>query len=203
MRMLILFFPLVFLITNSNAQQKYRCEFADTIISIIPDSLFRDLAKKNNLSDKAIEQFLEQQRTNPASRYYRKIARAGEDQTIVTINKNSIHGNLEIENFDSLIYINDEIFNQAPTSNGFSDKPWDHPKKSFRGTGKKLFILGYECIEYISTDSTCYIWLTTELPAYINPGVRTNNVRGAVLGFKLIYSQTNTKSILVKLEKNL
>jgi hypothetical protein len=106
------------------------------------------------------------------------------------------------KNFDSMLYKNDEIFNEAPTSSGFSNKLWDRPKRAYRGTGKKLSILNYQCDEYISTDSTCYIWLTEELPEYINPGIRTNNVKGAVLGFK--YTQktgTTTKSMLVKLEK--
>jgi hypothetical protein len=201
MRKLILFFPLVFFAIYSDAQQKYRCEFADTMISVIPDSLFRFLASKNNLSGKATEQFLEQQRTNPVSKYYLKIVRAGKDQTIISLDKHSISGNLTIKIFDSLLYKNDELFNEAPTSSGFSEKPWDRPKKAFRGTGKKLTILDYQCDEYLSTDSTCYIWVSTELPAYINPGARTNNVKGAVLGFRLTYTTTSTISMLVKLEK--
>jgi len=203
MRKLILVFPLVFFIVYSDAQQKYRCEFADTIISVIPDSLFRFLASKNNLSEEAIEQFLEQQRANPASRRYLKIVRAAMDQTIISIDKSSANGNLTITIFDSLLYKNGEIYNNASTANGFSDKPFDHPKKVFRGTGKKLSILEYQCDEYLSTDSTCYIWVTTELPEYINPGVRTNNVKGAVLGFQLSRTETRTRSMLVKLEKSL
>jgi hypothetical protein len=46
-----------------------------------------------------------------------------------------------------------------------------------------------------------FIWVTEELPDYINPGVRTSNVKGAVLGFRLIRQETDTKSIMVKLEK--
>ena len=201
MRKLILLFPLVFITIYSNAQQEYRCEFADTMISVIPDSLFRYLALKNNLSNKAIEKNLEQLRTNPPSRYYLKIVRAEKDQTIISIDKSSVGGDFTIKLYDSLLYKYDELFNEAPTSSGFSDKPWDRPKKFFRGTGKKLSILGYECDEFISTDSTCYIWITEELPGYINPGARTNNVKGAVLGFKLIYTTTSTRSMMVKLEK--
>ena len=200
MRKLILVLSLGCII-NSYAQQKYRCEFADTIKSVVPESLFRDLALKNNVPDKVIEQFLEQQRINPASKHYIKIVNAGKDRTIVSIDKYSVRGDPTITTFDSLLYINDEFFNSARSPSGFSDKPFDHPKKVFRGTGKKLFILNYQCDEYFSTDSTCYIWVTEELPGYINPGVRTNNVKGAVLGFKLTYTQTSTISMLVKLEK--
>lgn len=203
MRRLILLFPIILNVVISYSQSSYRCEFADTMISVIPDSLFRWLGSKNNLSHKAIEKILEQHKTNPPSKYYLKSVRAGKDQTIISIDKGSVGGDFTIKTFDSLLYRNDELFHEASTSSGFSDKPWDRPKKVFRGTGKKLSILGYECDEFISTDSSCHIWITEELPGYINPGARTNNVKGAVLGFKLTYTQTSTISMLVKLEKNL
>lgn len=201
MRKFILFFQLVFFTIYSDAQQKYRCVFADTMTSVIPESLFRSLASKNNLSNKAIEKILEQHRANPPSKYYLKTVRAAKDQTIISLDKASVGGDFTRKIFDSLLYKNDELFNEAPTSSGFSETPWDRPKRAYRGTGKKLSILGYECDEFISTDSCCYLWLTTELPEYINPGARTNNVKGAVLGFKLTYTETSTKSLLVKLEK--
>ena len=208
---------LVFLTIHSGAQQKYKCEFVDSTISVIPDSVFRFLAFKNNLSAKAIDQFLEQQRADPAHRYQLRIVRAEKDQTIISLDKRSISGNLTMQtfgsftlqavdsmlyiDFDSILFRNGEIFNQAPTSNGFSDKPWDRPKRAYRGTCKKLSILGYQCDEYRSTDSTCYIWVTSELPEYINPGIRPNNVKGAVLGFEYSQAGTTTKTILKKLEK--
>lgn len=217
MRKLIVFLSLVFFIINSNAQQKYRCEFFDTTITVIPESLVRDIASRNNLSSKQIKQFLEQQKTRPAYRYQLRVVRAAEDQTIISLDKRSIRGNHIIQvgkfalqpvdsmlykDFDSILYKNDEIFIEAPTLSGFSDKPWDRRKREFRGTGKKLLILDYRCDEFINIDSTFYIWVTEELPAYINPGIRTNNVKGAVLGFKYISGTgTTTKSILMKLEK--
>ncbi|HMK19549.1 MAG TPA: hypothetical protein VK492_15210 [Chitinophagaceae bacterium] len=218
MRKLILFLLFVFLIIDSSAQQKYRCEFFDTTISIIPESLVRDIASKNNLSSKQIKQFLEQQKARPAYRYQLRVVRAAEDQTIISLEKRSIRGNHIIQtvgnftlqpidsmlykNFDSILYKNDEIFNEAPTLSGFSEKPWDRRKRDYRGTGKKILILGYQCDEFINIDSTFYMWVTEELPAYVNPGIRTNNVKGAVLGFKYIEKTgTTTKSMLVKLEK--
>lgn len=217
MKKLILFLLFVFLIIGSNAQQKYRCEFFDTTITVIPESLFRDIASRNNLSSKQIKQFLEQQKARPAYRYQLRLVRAAEDQTIISLDKRSVRGNHIIQvgkftlqpvdsmlykNFDSILYKNDEIFIVAPTLSGFSDKPWDPRKREYRGTGKKLLILGYQCDEFINVDSTFYIWVTTELPAYVNPGIRTNNVKGAVLGFKYIEKTgTTTKSMLVKLQE--
>ena len=214
---LILFLLFVFLIIGSDAQQKYRCEFFDTTITVIPESLFRDIASRNNLSSKQIKQFLEQQKARPAYRYQLRLVRAAVDQTIISLDKRSIRGNHIIQvgkftlkpvdsmlykDFDSILYNNDEIFIAAPTSSGFSEKPWDRRKREYRGTGKKILILGYQCDEFINIDSTFYMWVTEELPAYVNPGIRTNNVKGAVLGFKYIEKTgTTTKSMLVKLEK--
>jgi len=204
MRRLILFFPLLFFVIDSDAQEKYRCTFRETTISVMPDSLFRFLAERgSNLSPEAVDKFLEQQRATPDSWYYLKIVKAGKSHTIATTIRYSVSGKDTIETRDSFLYKHDEIFNSALSSSGFSAKPWDQPKKIFRDTGKKLSILNYECAEYISTDSTCTIWISTELPEYINPGVRTNNVKGAVLGFRLIRQMADMKSILVKLKKEL
>ena len=205
MRKLFLLFPFLLSVSISNAQKKYRCEFAETITSAMPDSVFRNLASKNNLSAKEIEQFLEQQKANPDFKRLRLIVRAEKDQTIINVDTLPEKGSFR-KRFDSLLYRNDEIFNSALTLSGFSDKPYARPKRAYRGTGKKLSILNYQCDEFISTDSTVYIWVSTELPEYINPGARTNNVKGAVLGFQLIQKgiiTTTTKAMLVKLQQRL
>ena len=205
MRKLFLLFPFLLSVSISNAQKKYRCEFAETITSAMPDSVFRNLASKNNLSAKEIEQFLEQQKANPDFKRLRLIVRAEKDQTIINVDTIPEKGSFR-KRFDSLLYRNDEIFNSALTLSGFSDKPYARPKRAYRGTGKKLSILNYQCDEFISTDSTVYIWVSTELPEYINPGARTNNVKGAVLGFQLIQRgmiTTTTKAMLVKLQERL
>ncbi len=205
MRKLILSFSLLLSVITSEAQKKYRCEFAETITSAMPDSVFRNLASKNNLSAKEIEQFLEQQKANPDFKRVRLTVRAEKDQTIINVDTLPEKGSFR-KRFDSLLYRNDEIFNSALTLSGFSDKPYGRPKRAYRGTGKKLSILNYQCDEFISTDSTVRIWVSTELPEYINPGARTNNVKGAVLGFQLIQRgiiTTTTKAMLVKLQQRL
>jgi len=203
MRKLILLFPFLLNVSITNAQKKYRCEFAETITSVMPDSVFRNFASKNNLSAKEIEQFLEQQKANPDSKRLRLIVRAEKDQTIINVDTLPEKGSFR-KRFDSLLYRNDEIFNSALTLSGFSDKPYGRPKRAYRGTGKKLSILNYQCDEFVSTDSTVYIWVSTELPDYINPGARTGNVKGAVLGFQLIQRgiiTTTTRAMLVKLQQ--
>lgn len=205
MRKLLVLFPFLLNVSISSAQKKFRCEFAETITSVMPDSVFRNLASKKNLSAEAIEQFLEQQKANPDFKRLRLIVRAEKDQTIINVDTLPVKGSFR-KRFDSLLYRNDEIFNSALTLSGFSDKPYGRPKRAYRGTGKKLSILNYQCDEFMSTDSTVYIWVTTELPEYINPGARTNNVKGAVLGFQLIQRgiiTTTTKAMLVKLQQRL
>jgi len=205
MRKLILLFLFLLDVSISNAQKKYRCEFAETITSVMPDSVFRNLASKNNLSAKEIEEFLEQQKANPDFKRVRLTVRAEKDQTIINVDTLPEKGSFR-KRFDSLLYRNDEIFNSALTLSGFSDKPIDRPKRAYRGTGKKISILNYQCDEFISTDSTVHIWVSTELPEYINPGARANNVKGAVLGFQLIQRgiiTTTIKAMLVKLQQRL
>jgi hypothetical protein len=205
MRKLILLFSFLLSVVPSNAQKKYRCEFAEIITSVMPDSVFRNLASKNNLSAKEIEEFIEQQKANPDFKRVRLTVRAEKDQTIINVDTLPEKGSFR-KRFDSLLYKNDEIFNSALTLSGFSDKPYGRPKRAYRGTGKKLSILNYQCDEFISTDSTVRIWVSTELPEYINPGARTNNVKGAVLGFQLIQRgiiTTTTKAMLVKLQQRL
>ena len=205
MRKLILVFSILLSVIISNAQKKYKCEFAETITSVMPDSVFRNLASKNNLSAKEIEQFLDQQKANPDFKRLRLTVRAEKDRTIINVDTLPEKGSFR-KRFDSLLYRNDEIFNSALTLSGFSDKPNVRPKRTYRGTGKKLSILNYQCDEFISTDSTVYIWVSTQLPDYINPGARTNNVKGAVLGFQLTQRgiiTTTTKAMLVKLQQRL
>ena len=205
MKKLFLLFLFLLNVSVSNAQKKYRCEFAETITSVMPDSVFRNLASKNNLSAKEIEEFLEQQKANPDFKRVRLTVRVEKDQTIINVDTLPEKGSFR-KRFDSLLFRNDEIFNSALTLSGFSDKPNARPKRAYRGTGKKLSILNYQCDEFISTDSTVRIWVSTELPEYINPGARTNNVKGAVLGFQLIQRgiiTTTTKAMLVKLQQRL
>ena len=114
-----------------------------------------------------------------------RIVRAEIEKTIITIDRSSRSGNLTTETFDSLLYRGDELFTESESITGFSEQPSRLPKKEFRATGRKVSIMNYQCNEYLSTDSTCLIWVTPELPDYINPGIRKNNVKGAVLGFEL------------------
>ena len=139
MKKLILFFTLLFLVILSYAQQKYKCTFRVTTMSGMSDSLFRFLAEKGtNLSSEAIEKFLEQG-VYTDSWVSLKIVTAGKSQTIVTTIRYSVRGKDTIETRDSFLYKYDDIFYSAPSSNGFSAKPWDYPKKNFQRYWQKKF----------------------------------------------------------------
>jgi len=137
MRKLILLFPFLLNVSTSNAQKKYRCEFAETITSVMPDSVFRNLASKNNLSAKETEQFLDQQKANPDFKRLRLTVRAEKDQTIINVDTLPEKGSFR-KRFDSLIYRNDEIFNSALTLSGFSDKPYARPKRHIEALAKNF-----------------------------------------------------------------
>lgn len=198
---LILFFCTASII--STAQRKYTCEFADTVTMVLPDSTLRNMSKMTEeqnfeLTPEIEMEIYAQLKASRMSKYQLRIVRAEKDQTIISIDPSSITGSLKMTTFDSVLYKNDELYIQSATPTGFSGEALSSSKKQFVPTGKKKSILQYECDEYLSTDSTCYIWVTTELPDYINPGIRKGSVKGAVLGFQLKGQLTITKCILTR-----
>jgi|GEM_PF-2189295 len=184
----------------SNAQKKYVCEFTDTLTTILPDSLFAQMLTSARpdieIPPEVMQQYLTQMKQKPLRMVQSRIVRAEPEKTIITIDRSSRNGNLTTETFDSMLYKNDEIFVESASKSGFSKKSSTLPKKEFLPTGRKVSILHYQCDEYLSTDSTSFIWVTKELPDYINPGIRKGNVKGAVLGFELKEQAYTTKCIL-------
>jgi hypothetical protein len=57
--------------------------------------------------------------------------------------------------------------------------------RQFKRTGEQRSIVGYLCEEYKSDDNTVSVWITTELPSTINPGVKNVNIEGAILSFAI------------------
>ena len=189
---------------NSSSQKSYDCQFADTIAAVLNDSALRQLSQFSDPADLELPQELREQlfskmKESFLGMYQLRGVKASKDRTLISIDRNSKSGVLRMETFDSLLYINDDLF--VHMAAGFSQKPLSTPKKEFTGTGRQRVILKYKCDEYISTDSTCLIWITRELPDYINPGIRKGNIAGAVIGFQLTVGPTITKSILTRLKE--
>jgi len=190
-----------------SAQRQYVCEFTDTITAVIPDSVFADMLINTKpdieIPPEVMKQFLSQVKQKPLSMIQTRMVRAEIDRTVISIDRSSKAGNLTMETFDSILYKNDEIFLDSASVSGFAKSPLNRPRKQFVATGKRVNILNYACDEYLSTDSTCYMWVTSELPDYVNPGIRKGNIQGAVLGFELKEPASTTKTILVRFGRGL
>lgn len=186
-------------------QKKFECEFSDTVITVLPDSVFAEMLTSSRpdieIPPEVMRQFLSQMKGKPLNMIQKRIVKAGIEKTIISIERNSRDGNLSMETFDSLLYKNDELF--PDSASGFSVLPISTTRKDFLSTGNTEVILNYKCKEYISTDSTCRIWVTTELPDYLNPGIRKGNIKGAVLGFELKANIIITRSFLTKFGRSL
>jgi hypothetical protein len=188
------------------AQKKYRVTYKDTTSYSLdnikesgdtsgsddPDKKFRIL-----ILQKLKEQGIEQNND--------RIVTASEHRTVIKIPRETIEGNEVTFNgksaiFDSLLLENGELYEDAPTKTGFSRTPVAVARKTFQLTGNSKNILSHHCQEYLSTDSLCRIWVAIDLPSSINPGVRTSNIKGAVLAFELKTEQTALHSVAVKID---
>jgi len=192
----------------SNAQKTYTCEFTDSVITILPDSILKEFSKMPNqqgieLTPDIIEQFFVQLKSQSLSMHQLRTVIATKDRTIVKVDRSSRAGNAIHETFDSLLYKADEIYMDSSSVSGFASQPIQLVRKEFRATGNSRSIMKYKCSEYLSTDSTCYIWVTTDLPDYINPGIRKGTVKGAVLGFQLKAEFYITRCVLSGFGKGL
>jgi hypothetical protein len=188
-------------------QKKYLCEFSDTVTTILPDSIFAEMLTSArpdiDIPPEVMQQYLSQVKEKPLSMIQKRIVKAEIEKTIISIERSSRSGNLSMETFDSLLYKNDELFPDSASASGFSVLPIATSRKEFFLTGSTKVIMNYKCKEYISTDSTCRIWVTTELPDYLNPGIRKGNIKGAVLGFELKANVTITRSFLTRFGRSL
>ena len=191
----------------SNAQKKYLCEFSDTVTTTLPDSVFSQMLTSSRpdleIPPHVMQQLLAQLKQKNMSMVQNRLVRAEVERTIITIDRSSRSGILTAESFDSLLYKDDEIFFDSASVTGFTRRYAQFPKKEFLATGRNVTIMDYQCTEYLSTDSTCFIWVSPELPDYINPGIRKSNIKGAVLGFELKGQPLTTKCVLTRLGTSL
>jgi hypothetical protein len=188
-------------------QKKYLCEFSDTVITNFPDSVFAQMLTSSRpdieIPPEVMQQYLSQVKEKPVSMIQKRIVKAEIEKTIISIERKSRSGNLSMETFDSVLYKNDELFPDSATASGFSVVPITTSRKDFLSTENTKVIMNYKCKEYISRDSTCRIWVTTELPDYLNPGIRKGNIKGAVLGFELKANVIITRSFLTRFGRSL
>jgi len=185
-------------------QKQYHCEYSDTIIINTSDSLAHAFKKSIDLDETITEDvaqlLVSQLMKTPLWMNQKRIVRASLNRTIISIDRSSREGKLNIETFDSCLYKDDELYLESSNAKGFSDQAMTGKRKEFIATGKTKEILKYVCKEYVSSDSTTFIWVSDALPQFINPGIRTGNIKGAVLGFILNTELVTTKCMIAKIE---
>jgi hypothetical protein len=72
--------------------------------------------------------------------------------------------------------------------------------RTFTIVGSKKIIMNHSCICFASTDSFCRIWVSKDLPGYINPGIRIGSIKGAILAFEIKYKGSRIESEIAKIE---
>jgi hypothetical protein len=157
--------------------------------------------KNQDTPDEIIELVLGKMKMGPVSAAKRRHVTANDDSTIIDIEV-SEEGSLRLDAFETehSLLKQDELYLMSPSGN--YDNPCNIPRKIFKPSGRQPVFFNYTCREYISTDTTCTIWVAEELPASINPGIRTGNIKGAVLFFELKHSGVLTiRCGIKKLEK--
>jgi len=171
---------------------------SDTVINGLKNSI--NLSEDSAINEEIGRQMVMQLLKKPLFMIQLRSVRASNEVTVIIFDRYTKEGRLNMETFDSLLYKDDEIF--PDSASGFNTIPIQLPRKKFISTGSFFTIMKYKCTEYLSTDSTARIWVTTELPGYINPGIRKGNIQGAVLGFELKSEVTITKSFLTRIEED-
>jgi len=173
---------------------------SDTVINGLKNSIA--LSEDSAINEEIGRQMVMQLLKKPLFMIQLRSVRASNELTVIIFDRYTKEGRLNMETFDSLLYKDDEIFPDSASASGFNTVPIQLPRKKFILTGNFFTVMKYKCAEYLSTDSTARIWVTTELPGYINPGIRKGNVQGAVLGFELKSEVPITRSFLTRIEED-
>lgn len=185
-------------------QRQYRCIYIDTTTVTFPDSILKMIQKNldnQELPPQVIDQLSSQIVTEKIFQIQEKEVLANKDSTIIRFLRETREGNLhEQSSLDSILFKNDEIYLESPGKSGFSSSPVVTAKKMFQPSGDTMNVMHYKCIGYISTDSLCSIWISHDLPSYLNPGIRTRGLKGAVLAYWLKSGKYFIKSKLKRIE---
>src|SRR5258706_38096 len=160
---LIIFFLL--LNTASFAQVEWRCVYNDTLFMTMTDSSIQkfgaDLQEKN-IPQEVVDTIMKKMVAGPASTERTRYVSAYTDSTLISIE--SEYSLLK----RGELYILDR--------RGDPDSMVTRPRKIFKTTGRELIYFKNLCKEYVSTDSTCTIWVAEQLPTCINPGIRVGDI---------------------------
>lgn len=186
---IVFFFTLIAFCSFS--QTAWKCIYSDSAILRLPDSFvvqFSEDMKEKNLPDDVIENLITKMRSEPISKTRTRYVKANADSTLIDIESGE-EGSLRIGSFDSEVILLKQN-NLYFIVYGKDDSLVTSPAKDFKLTERQPVFFNYTCKEYISTDSTCTILVAEDLPSCINPGIRTGNIKGAVLFYEMKYINT-------------
>ncbi|MFI5131780.1 MAG: hypothetical protein ACHQFX_17385 [Chitinophagales bacterium] len=182
-------FIIFFLLLNavSFSQVELRCVYNDTLSTIMPDVTIQKIQaelREKNIPQEIIDTLVKKMSSGPVLTERIRYVSAYKDSTLITLEtleKGALRNNSIASEYFLLkkgeLYITDR--------QGDPDSMVTKPRKVFKSTGRLPFYFDNVCKEYISTDSTCTIWVAEQLPGSINPGVRVGEIKGAVLYYQL------------------
>lgn len=176
-------------------QKVYRCDYEETARLDMPDS--SRVQMQNGLRDqfltqgldsaiaaKFMEELAKQLPLNDLSKKYIREVLAKPDSTLVFVPGGDGGGAFRFNTEEQRLLLTKGRFYQYDFASGEWLPDEQDAPKSFVKSGRTQQILGYNCEEYASTDSSTMVWVTSALPAYINPGIRMGTIPGAILAFE-------------------
>ena len=182
---LIIFFLLVNAVSFS--QVEWRCVYNDTLNFKVPDSTIQKIEadmREKNVPQEIIDSIIKKMSSAPVSTERTRYVSAYTDSTLISI-ETSEKGALRNNSISSeyILLKGGELY--ITDRKGDADSIVTTPRKVFKSTGRLLSYFKNACKEYVSTDSTCTIWVAEQLPGCINPGIRVGEIKGAILYFQL------------------
>jgi hypothetical protein len=189
MRLLfLLFFYGYSLITAG--QQKYHCEYKETILFPMPDSAFKSLMEQmeeQGLPRESAEQIVKQLSLPGILTSCLRKVDASPDSTFILVTKNNENdGNVKMNIPDrKLLFRKGEIYLYDSDKREFLTDTVLSSRRIFEKNRESKIILNHRCTVYTSTDSSCRIWVAEDLPEYINPGIWTGDIKGAIIAYEL------------------
>ena len=187
------------------SQRKYNCEYKEMRLFPMPDSMLpslREQIEKQGIPAEVAEQIAGQLNLpGLLTSCWRKV-NAGPDSTFILITRNDEDdGNVKLSIPDTkLLFRKGEIYLYNPGKKRFLTDTVVPVRRTFEKSPESKIILDHHCTVYASTDSFCRIWVAEDLPGYINPGIRTGNIKGAVMAYDLKQKGQSIHAEMVKID---
>jgi hypothetical protein len=199
MRYLMLFI-ITFVFFDAGAQPAWQCLYSDSTMVVLQGETLSRMKERmaTEMQEKgfpveAIDTLLKEFKVAPA--YFT----AGERYVVANVDSTLITTESSDNRVEKLLLKGDDIY--IRTGSGNYDSLLKTARKNFKLSGRQHRLLDHDCKEYVSSDSTVVIWVAEDLPSWINPGVRTGGIKGAVLYYELKKSGFVLMCRITKLRK--